>query len=195
MKHIQKTGLRAGQWVTCNAQKECRNGGSHYASKEIEYAKEYFQDKGELEGKQPTASQLKQFIETFGEDTLKYRLSKIPNERRGGISYNFEKTTKRNRFTGETKLVRRDAIIGPMLKLFKEAEDNDLQVVVHYERDNRIVQEIVTPETLESLKTQYGKVPATRRMNDVAKIQIFGDKIKAKEVALKYTERLDKTLN
>jgi len=28
-KHIAKTGIAAGQWVTCTAEQACRNGGKH----------------------------------------------------------------------------------------------------------------------------------------------------------------------
>lgn len=190
MKHIQKTGLKTGQWVNCNAKYLCRNQEKHYAQKEIEYATEYFRDKNQLDSKASVSKvQMKEFTEKFGNDVLLYRRSKIPRDNIDGYIVNFPEMKKRNRFSGEVTTVRNGSYIHALLKTYKEAEKKDIQIEMIYDDGAR---EILTPSKLEELQKTYKNAGKYSKFSDIAKIQFWGDGEKALELVNKNYARIDK---
>jgi len=45
-KHVAKSGARAGQWVTCTAKANCRNGGTHISSHTLNDARNWLSNAG-----------------------------------------------------------------------------------------------------------------------------------------------------
>lgn len=46
MKHLQASGAKQGQWVTCNAKVKCRNGGTHVDDNVLTQIQENFKAEG-----------------------------------------------------------------------------------------------------------------------------------------------------
>jgi hypothetical protein len=187
-KHVQKSGIRAGQWVTCHAQYACRNQGVHVYSKELEYAKEYFADKGELQGKNPTAEQVKEFRDRYKKKPLVYRLSKIPKEDLSGIKYTYPQYEARNRASGEIVTRRRDTYAGAFAYLAEQAEKNDVLITLVYDDGTK---EDLTPEGTEDLIAR-GKKNPHKRYTDIAHLELFGHRDNVVTVQEKYGCKLEK---
>lgn len=144
MKHIQQKGLRAGQWVRCNAQYACRNGGVHIADKSIEYATEYFQDKGLLsKGQKLSAEQVVEFETKFGNSPLMYRFSKIPAKNIKQANINFDGELYLNEFENNRVAFE---------KLCKLSLKKNVQIELHFARGHS---KVVTPELVERFKRGF----------------------------------------
>jgi hypothetical protein len=144
MKHIQKKGLRAGQWVRCNAQYVCRNSGVHIADKSIEYATEYFQDKGRLnKGQKLSAEQAVEFETKFGKNPLLYRFSKLDSESIKQAQINFDTPF----YLGDFKNT-----IEAFEKLCNLSMKKNVQVEIHFVGGNS---KVLTPEVAERAKKGF----------------------------------------
>ncbi len=171
MKHVQGSGLRKGQWVECDAQVMCRLQGTHAAGKTVEYAAEYFQDKGELKGKKPTEEQVKEFLEKFSSSPIRYRLSKIPKEELDVMEVTFPALIKRNRRTGEETETRGDSYIKPYLQALKLAYKKDVLILISSGGSNKEVR--ATPEFIEEQIRTYKNSTASK-FNDLDKLSFVG---------------------
>lgn len=67
--HIAKTGKKAGQWVTCSAETNCRNGGTHTSAAALQSAKKW-----------AGVNKLENLTQEHYIDYLKSRLSKSDTE-------------------------------------------------------------------------------------------------------------------
>lgn len=170
MKHIQASGLRKGQWVTCNAQVMCKLQGTHAAGKTVEYAAEYFKDKGTLEGKHPTESQVNEFLEKYKSSPIRYKLSKIPKEEMSVINVTFPALIRYNRKTGEETETRGDSYVQPYLKALELANKKDVLILI---TAGGAEETRATPEFIEQEIKTY-KNSSFSKFTDLEKLSFIG---------------------
>lgn len=174
--------------MTCRAKCACRNKGVHGYSQELEYAREYFDDKGQLDGKNPTPQQVKEFRDRYKKKPLVYRLSKFPKEDLSGIKYTYPQYEARNRSSGEIVTRRRDTYAGAFAYLAEQAEKNDVLITLVYGDGTK---GDLTPEGTEDLIAR-GKKNPHRRYGDITHLKLYEHRDNIVTVQEKYGCKLEK---